>query len=79
MNILGRTDLVHVLDKPEVENLGNEAGMNNSPTIGDRKPELSEVRVMGNSPAVNLTAGNVQSFAARVQHNSSDGRSKCCS
>ncbi|HEY8661375.1 MAG TPA: vitamin B12-dependent ribonucleotide reductase [Hanamia sp.] len=46
---LGRNDLVHVLDKPEVENMGNEAWDENTPTIGDRKPELSEVRVVGSS------------------------------
>jgi ribonucleoside-diphosphate reductase alpha chain len=44
---LGRNDLVHVLDKPEVQNLGNEPWDENTPTIGDRKPELSEVRVIG--------------------------------
>ena len=44
---LGRNDLVHVLDKPEVQNLGNEPWDANTPTIGDRKPELSEVRVVG--------------------------------
>jgi ribonucleoside-diphosphate reductase alpha chain len=48
---LGRTDLVHVLDKPEVGNLGNEVWDANTPTIGNRTPELSEVRVLGNSGA----------------------------
>lgn len=42
---LGRNDLVHVLDKPEVENLGDQPWDENTPTIGDRVPELSEVRV----------------------------------
>ena len=46
---LGRTDLVHVLDKPEVGNLGNEAWDQTTPTIGERTPELSEVRVLGNA------------------------------
>jgi ribonucleoside-diphosphate reductase alpha chain len=46
---LGRNDLVHVLDAPELQNLGNEEWDVNTPTIGDRKPELSEVRVMGAS------------------------------
>ena len=46
---LGRNDLVHVLDKPEVQNLGNEPWDENTPTIGDRKHELSEVRVLGNT------------------------------
>ncbi|MBL7701804.1 MAG: vitamin B12-dependent ribonucleotide reductase [Ferruginibacter sp.] len=44
---LGRNDLVHVLDTPEVKNMGQEDWDVDSPTIGDRKPELSEVRVMG--------------------------------
>jgi ribonucleoside-diphosphate reductase alpha chain len=44
---LGRNDLVHVLDKPEVQNLGNEPWDEATPTIGERKPELSEVRVVG--------------------------------
>jgi ribonucleoside-diphosphate reductase alpha chain len=46
---LGRTDLVHVLDKPEIGNLGNNDWDENSPTIGDRKQELSEIRVLGNT------------------------------
>jgi len=60
---LGRTDLVHVLDKPEVENLGNDVWDQSTPTIGERKPELSEVRVTGTSSP----AGNVQSSSARAQ------------
>ena len=45
---LGRNDLVHVLDaQPEVANLGNEDWDIESPTIGERKHELSEVRVTG--------------------------------
>jgi ribonucleoside-diphosphate reductase alpha chain len=42
---LGRTDLVHVLDKPEVQNLGNEDWDVTTPTIGNRKHELSDVRL----------------------------------
>jgi ribonucleoside-diphosphate reductase alpha chain len=45
---LGRTDLVHVLDKPEVGNTGDEPWDESMPTIGERTPELSEVRVIGN-------------------------------
>ena len=45
---LGRNDLVHVLDKPEVQNLGNDPWDAPAETIGDRKHELSEVRVTGN-------------------------------
>ncbi len=47
---LGRNDLVHVLDKPEVLNLGNEEWDASTPTIGERTPELSEVRVLGSTP-----------------------------
>jgi len=52
---LGRNDLVHVLDKPEVENLGNESWDQNTPTIGDRIPELSEIRVTGSTNGKALT------------------------
>jgi ribonucleoside-diphosphate reductase alpha chain len=47
---LGRTDLVHVLDKPELNNLGNDdwddipTGLEYAP-----KPALSDVRVIGPS------------------------------
>ena len=68
---LGRTDLVHVLDKPEVENLGNNSWDENTPTIGNRKPELSEVRVMGT--AASSPAGNTQSPSAKAQQASNDG------
>ncbi|MEO6733245.1 MAG: vitamin B12-dependent ribonucleotide reductase [Ferruginibacter sp.] len=61
---LGRNDLVHVLDKPEVENLGNEPWDQSTPTIGNRVHELSEVRVIGSSSP----AGNVQS-AKSVKNN----------
>lgn len=43
---LGRNDLVHVLDKPEVQNLGNESWDIDTPTIGERKQELSDVRIV---------------------------------
>ncbi|HEX2684501.1 MAG TPA: adenosylcobalamin-dependent ribonucleoside-diphosphate reductase, partial [Ferruginibacter sp.] len=58
---LGRNDLVHVLDAPEVQNLGNEEWDLDSPTIGDRKPELSEVRVIGG-------AGTTQTNNHRTAH-----------
>ncbi|CAN5460320.1 hypothetical protein BH11BAC5_BH11BAC5_29150 [soil metagenome] len=63
---LGRTDLVHVLDKPEVENLGNSSWDETTPTIGERKPELSEVRVMGT--AASSPAGNINSAAVKAQY-----------
>ncbi len=60
---LGRNDLVHVLDKPELENLGTASWDENTPTIGDRKPELSELRVIAN--AKSSPAGNIQSSAMK--------------
>ena len=47
---LGRNDLVHVLDKPEVENTGDQSWDEATPTIGNRIHELSEVRVTGTTP-----------------------------
>jgi ribonucleoside-diphosphate reductase alpha chain len=45
---LGRTDLVHVLQAPEVGNTGTaEWDVTDVPTLGERKPELSQVRVTG--------------------------------
>jgi ribonucleoside-diphosphate reductase alpha chain len=70
---LGRTDLVHVIDKPEISNLGNEDEVS---FMG--KPELSNVRVNAVAPqkakatpvkaeasldAVNAAAKNMQSDA----------------
>jgi ribonucleoside-diphosphate reductase alpha chain len=46
---LGRTDLVHVIDKPEITNLGDEQDGN---IIG--KPSLSNMRIM----SANLTPGS---------------------
>jgi ribonucleoside-diphosphate reductase alpha chain len=48
---LGRNDLVHVLDKPEVGNTGEEDWDEQTPTIGNRVPELSEIRVVGSANA----------------------------
>jgi ribonucleoside-diphosphate reductase alpha chain len=59
---LGRNDLVHVLDKPELENTGNEVWDENTPTIGDRLPELSEIRV------VNPTNGKAHTKPYRAEY-----------
>jgi ribonucleoside-diphosphate reductase alpha chain len=56
---LGRTDLVHVLDRPEVTNTGKEdwdvtdAGdqAHRSPDSAHRSPELSDVRVVAKTAA----------------------------
>ncbi len=52
---LGRTDLVHVLDKPEVMNAGTD-DWDEVPTSleYDKKPELSNVRIIG-SPSSGVT------------------------
>jgi ribonucleoside-diphosphate reductase alpha chain len=49
---LGRTDLVHVLDKPEVMNAGTD-DWDEVPTSleYDKKPELSNVRITSTAPA----------------------------
>src|SRR5437868_3017947 len=46
---LGRNDLVHVLDKPEVLNTGKEEWDIETPTIGNRIHEKSDVRVLGSA------------------------------
>ncbi|MBX2935243.1 MAG: vitamin B12-dependent ribonucleotide reductase [Ferruginibacter sp.] len=68
---LGRNDLVHVLDKPEVQNLGNEEWDESTPTIGERKPELSEVRVIGGAKAPAETAPAKAHH--RTAHKKNDG------
>ena len=60
---LGRTDLVHVLDRPEVKNTGNDDWDLSAP---QDTPELSDVRIVGKtsgSPA----AGNIQPQTAKTQ------------
>jgi ribonucleoside-diphosphate reductase, adenosylcobalamin-dependent len=76
---LGRTDLVHVLDQPRNRIADGEEGewSEDSPTIGERTYEMSEVRVVAAAPkveengsamsqgldAVNVAAKNMQSDA----------------
>jgi ribonucleoside-diphosphate reductase alpha chain len=55
---LGRTDLVHVLDKPTVENLGEEGDIT---LVG--KPELSSIRVTAPTPAPQAKANVTASVA----------------
>jgi ribonucleoside-diphosphate reductase alpha chain len=62
---LGRTDLVHVLDKPEVLNTGTDAWDDNPPAAGTEKksPALSKVRMESNpvsqqkSSSIKMDAG----------------------
>jgi ribonucleoside-diphosphate reductase alpha chain len=62
---LGRTDLVHVLDKPTVENLGEEGDIT---LVG--KPELSSIRVT--APATQATAAKANVVAAVNEGGSMD-------
>jgi ribonucleoside-diphosphate reductase alpha chain len=62
---LGRTDLVHVLDKPTVENLGEEGDIT---LVG--KPELSSIRVT--APATQTTAAKANVVAAVNEGGSMD-------
>jgi ribonucleoside-diphosphate reductase alpha chain len=49
---LGRTDLVHVLDRPEVANAGKEAwDLTDSDESAPRSPELSDVRIVAKAAA----------------------------
>jgi ribonucleoside-diphosphate reductase alpha chain len=62
---LGRTDLVHVLDKPTVENLGEEGDIT---LVG--KPELSSIRVT--APATQTTTSKANVVAAVNEGGSMD-------
>src|SRR5919107_2361075 len=64
---LGRTDLVHVLDKPEVQNTGTDE-WDDAPTPGtyDKKnPELSQVRVL--KSALKVEASKPQKANVKVE------------
>jgi ribonucleoside-diphosphate reductase alpha chain len=54
---LGRTDLVHVLDKPEVLNTGTESWDEEAPAKEAEKkgPELSQVRIVAGNTAPSST------------------------
>jgi len=70
---LGRTDLVHVLDKPTVENLGEEGDIT---LVG--KPELSSIRVTAPvakanvAVAVETAAGSMDQVQAAAKSMQSD-------
>ena len=64
---LGRTDLVHVLQAQEVSNTGTEDWDDTHiPTLGERQPELSQVRV---TPAAGPVAGAQGSAADKPTRN----------
>ena len=56
---LGRTDLVHVLQAPEVSNTGAEE-WDEMPTLSEKQPELSQVRVTA-------PAAGTQQYMQRLQ------------
>lgn len=60
---LGRTDLVHVLDRPEVGNTGNEEW--DLPANQDT-PELSDVRIVAKASGSASPAGNTQPQPAKT-------------
>jgi ribonucleoside-diphosphate reductase alpha chain len=62
---LGRTDLVHVLDRPEVANTGTDDW--DSPTSPGQgnKPELSDVRIVAKAGG-SMPSGGTQSPAAKA-------------
>jgi len=53
---LGRTDLVHVLDKPELGNLGNDDWDDIPTGLEYAKPQLSDVRVIASATPNNGSA-----------------------
>jgi ribonucleoside-diphosphate reductase alpha chain len=65
---LGRNDLVHVLDKPEVENMGDKPWDENTPTIGNRVPELSDVRVIGSTNSKEQTKPHRTEHAKKISN-----------
>jgi ribonucleoside-diphosphate reductase alpha chain len=63
------------LDKPEVQNTGNDVWDETTPTIGDRVHELSEVRVIAASPNGNGQAPQVKAHrmeSIKKVHNEMD-------
>jgi ribonucleoside-diphosphate reductase alpha chain len=58
---LGRTDLVHVLDRPEVANTGTEDW--DQPAESESKPELSDVRIVAKAGGNTPSGPNPQPYA----------------
>jgi ribonucleoside-diphosphate reductase alpha chain len=61
---LGRTDLVHVLDRPEVMNTGTDDWDDVPGLEYEKKPELSDVRVIG---TVGSNSGGAAANPAKAQ------------
>ncbi|MFM2232440.1 MAG: hypothetical protein RJB31_1141, partial [Bacteroidota bacterium] len=70
---LGRTDLVHVLDKPEVMNTGNDDWDDNSPRFeSDSKPELSDVRVVATNSTVSAPKAQKAPAAVKTENSTQE-------
>ena len=66
---LGRTDLVHVLDKPEVMNAGTE-DWDDIPTVKEiekKGPELSQVRVVASNNSASFNNAKTQRSSGSVK------------
>jgi ribonucleoside-diphosphate reductase alpha chain len=71
---LGRTDLVHVLDRPEVMNTGTD-DWDEIPTSLEyekKTPELSDIRITAVRPVKNAEAESLKPIKAAVKKQESD-------
>ncbi|HRO17465.1 MAG TPA: vitamin B12-dependent ribonucleotide reductase, partial [Ferruginibacter sp.] len=76
---LGRTDLVHVLEKPELENTGTKEWDNvTPPTIGEQLPEMSTVRLVSTTTSVKSTAPKMGMDAVSAANKSMQGDAPAC-
>ncbi|HRN91211.1 MAG TPA: vitamin B12-dependent ribonucleotide reductase [Ferruginibacter sp.] len=76
---LGRTDLVHVLEKPELENTGTkEWDTVTPPTIGEQLPEMSTVRLVSTTTSVKSTAPKQGMDAVSAANKSMQGDAPAC-
>ncbi|RYY39494.1 MAG: vitamin B12-dependent ribonucleotide reductase [Chitinophagaceae bacterium] len=66
---LNRTDLVHVLDKPEVGNTGEESWDEPAVRASADKPELSSVRVVATTPQAAKAVASKQPVAVKTSSN----------
>ncbi len=70
---LGRTDLVHVLDRPEVMNTGSDDWDEVPGLEYEKKPELSDVRVIG---TVTPNSGGAAANPAKAQRAAGPGKAE---
>lgn len=76
---LGRTDLVHVLEKAELENTGTkEWDTPTLPTIGEQLPEMSTVRLVSTTTSVKSTAPKQGMDAVSAANKSMQGDAPAC-